>query len=347
MFTYARPPMHRSRPAGSRRDEELSPTGRLLELQRTAGNRAVTALVQREEDEAQPAAAAQGSLPDVQIEATEEHEKGAGEEKEDGEGRPARVAAPVLPATGNGRKIRVKDLGVAVDDPQLPETDVRPSGHEDRIGVSNAQVAWTNPGNKSVSPFGSESFNPGYSGLTWQENAGIIELDFTLDVDCPWGVASGGKTDVPSGSDAVVTMDTHQGIASDLTPALVEKSWRAPRTNYWSKAICERHEKFHSTDDRAWVQGAGKRVLADYLANQTIDVADEERNVCGPIEAKLAPIMTEAMKNLQRANTAFYKGGATSYLSYAGEERAFGDGKVPYQDLAAAVKKRGEELSKA
>jgi hypothetical protein len=47
---------------------------------------------------------------------------------------------------------------------------------------------------------------------------------------------------------------------------------------------------------------------------------------------------------MSRENTAFYTGGADSYLSYAGEERAFGDGKQPYLDLAAAIKRHGESL---
>ena len=40
----------------------------------------------------------------------------------------------------------------------------------------------------------------------------------------------------------------------------------------------------------------------------------------------------------------WYKGGAASYYSYAGEVRAFGDGKAPYRQLALDAYRQGRKL---
>jgi len=61
---------------------------------------------------------------------------------------------------------------------------------------------------------------------------------------------------------------------------------------------------------------------------------------------RLRSLLKKAMKEMFNANWDFYTGGAGSYLSYAGEERAFGDGKGPYENLAKGVKAQGEKLEK-
>ncbi len=327
----------------------------ILSLQRTVGNRVVQRLlhppkVQRA-DEEQPAAK-EGTLPDMQLEEDTKQLKGPEEEhKEDGTTpKTGRAATAGDDSSSPGTfQISVGNLGVEFNNPQVDISSN--SGAKDAVESGTVGTEWTNPGTKTVSPFGSESFIPGYKNLKWKAGDDkakpSFKVDFTLSVDCPWGVNGGGKTDVPSATDGVVTAEPHaasgkkvyEQIVADLTPALNEKSWRAPRQYFWSKAICARHETYHSTDDKAWVETTGKKLVTDYLNTQSVSAAKTEDD--------LKVHLTKAMKDLGTANFAFYTGGASSYYSYAGEERAFGDGKAPYLQLAKEVGEQGAKLEAA
>lgn len=219
------------------------------------------------------------------------------------------------------------------------------SGHADAVAARNMPVFWHNPGGKDVEPFGEEGFNPAAHFVTWsrKKKGDPIRISFLLRAKCDWGVDGDDKIDIKSGSSSKITADNYEDIVDDLTPVLEEKSWRAPRDTYWSKAICERHEKFHSTDDRKWVKGDGASFLKTWIGKQTIDPDLSSKE----ITAEVKDIVEAGLEELSDANVAFYKGGASSYCSYAGEERAFGDGKQPYLDLAAAVKKTGEKKKRA
>jgi hypothetical protein len=341
--------------------EKMTPTN-LLTLQRTLGNRAVnnllrkrTTTVQRDDEAvAGQTQEMQGSLPDSEAFERPELEKGPEPDKNDGEGGKSAGRA----GKSDGAKSSSETFTLNVTEPNFtfnnPQTELSDNADlhaADTVAVESVGNAFANPGNKPTSPFGSESFIASYKGLTWKATKSdkggddTVNISFTLDINCPWGVNSGGKTDVPSGTDSVVTIEPHSSgkkvyeqIMADLTPALKEKSWVAPRSHFWSQAICERHEKLHSTDDKAWAEGAGKQVVIDYLKGKT--VAHDK------IDADLKTHMDNAMKTMQTANFNFYKGGATSYYSYAGEIHAFGDGKQPYLDLVADVKKQGEKLEK-
>lgn len=219
-------------------------------------------------------------------------------------------------------------------------------GAKDAV-ASGTTVSWKNPGGKRVDAFGEESFAASYSKVKWTQDEAAnspINIDFNLKVKCAWGVKSDGQKDVKSGTAGVVKADNYQDIVADLTPELEEQSWRAPRSDYWSKAICARHEKFHSTDDRDWAEGPGKTLLLAYLDGETIDLTDKERKSKRAVTKKVKALLDEGIDTLENANFDFYTGGAGSYCSYAGEIRAFGDGKQPYLDLAAAVKTQGEAL---
>jgi hypothetical protein len=343
--------------------QKMTPAN-LITLQRTLGNRAATnimrsrlATVQREDDAvAGQTQELQGSLPDSQPFERSELEKGPEPDKSDGAG--GKTSAQHRDSSKGGKPasgvftLNASEPAFTFNNPQTELSDDANLHAADTVAVETVDNAFANPGNKVTSPFGSESFIASYKGLTWKatksEKTGgedTINISFTLDINCPWGVNSGGKTDVPSGTDGVVTLDPHSSgkkvyeqIVADLTPSLKEKSWVAPRSHFWSKAICERHEKFHSTDDKGWSEGAGKQVVIDYLKGKT--VAHDK------IDADLKTHMDNAMKEMQTANFNWYKGGAATYYSYAGEIRAFGDGKQPYLDLVADVKKQGEKLEK-
>lgn len=343
-----------------------------MNLQRTAGNRAVVAAMRnrvvsrsvghlpdrppsgpgRTKADGGPEEAAlageaeevSGTIPDKEPVAVEAFEKGAGELKEDGPGTPRRGRpGPATPGgTSSGGALRLVPGAVDVDvrTPEVDDETGRPGAAEDSVAVGAVPNTFANP-DTSPSPkaFGSESFKAGYKGATFATAGDVMSVSFTLDIQCPWGTNGGGKTDVASAADPAVTKDSYPKIVSDLTPTLKEKSWRAPRSTYWSEAICKRHERFHSTDDKAWAEGAGKEFVKSYLAGKTVNKPTAE--------AEMNTHLANAMKAMNTANFQFYTGGAGSYLSYAGEERAFGDGKQPYLDLAAAVKVRGEELKAA
>lgn len=314
----------------------------LLRLQRHAGNHAVSRLVaaaalQREAGEE---AATSGTLPDLDPDELPAYEKGAGELKEDGpDGAAAGARGAHADDRGRGALLLdPTDVRVSVSTPELDQ----PSGRSraDSVSVGAVTNTFANP-DTSPSPkaFGSESFKPGYKDVAFTVTPGSVSVAFALDIQCPWGTNAGGRTDVPSATAGVVTADNYSDIVADLTPSLDEKSWRAPRSKYWSEAICKRHERFHSTDDQAWSEGAGKQVVTDYLKTKTVNAATAK--------ADLETHLTAATKAMGTANFQYYTGGAASYLSYKGEERAFGDGKQPYIDLATGVAAQGQKLKAA
>lgn len=319
--------------------------GRFEELQTRAGNGAVSRLVSNLGDRApmgRPLSKADagpaGQLPDREPEEEPAHEKGAGMFKEDGAGRSGAAAGSSLTPTGGGLQLVPGDVHITVNDSEVEEETGRSRADTAQSGtITNT---FENPDTSpSAKAFGSESFSAGYKNAAFTTEAGVVKVNFTLDIKCPWGTNGGGKTDIPSGTASAVTKDTYKKIVRDLTPVLKEKSWRAPRSTYWSDTICKRHEKFHSTDDKAWAEGAGKQVVVSYLNGKAVNPATAEADV--------NTHLGNAMKAMNTANFQFYTGGATSYLSYAGEERAFGDGKQPYLNLAAAVKAQGQALEKA
>jgi|GEM_PF-1656735 len=306
-----------------------------------------TPVMRKDEEETEQESAQEGELPDFTMEPGEEAEKGPDDRDKFDEISVSHSEAKVDSTTTKpftGYRITVGKVGLDFSDSPVSVAgfsgdEGRDRIHNDTVKPGTVGVEWSNPGGKTVKAFGSESFKPGYKGMKYKKDGkGNIKLDFTLNIKCPWGVNSGGKTDIPSATDAVVTKDTYKKVVKDLTPKKIEKSWRAPRTKYWSKAICERHEKYHSTDDKKWSEGPGKKVVTDYLNGKTVS---------GWLTLfRLRSLLKKAMKEMFNANWDFYTGGAGSYLSYAGEERAFGDGKGPYENLAKGVKAQGEKLEK-
>jgi hypothetical protein len=219
-------------------------------------------------------------------------------------------------------------------------------GKRDALAGNLGTVGWSNPGGQAVDAFGEESFEVSYTGASWAMNkpGDPIEVNFNLEVRCPWGVNGDGAIDIPNAASPLITADNVDQVVHDLTPIKVEKSWRAPRDTFWSQAICERHERFHSTDDRDWARGAGKDRFANFVSAKSIPLKPKERTKPEVISRRVKRVLDQAVADMKVANMEFYTGGAGSYYSYAGEERAFGDGKQPYVQLADAIRARGEVL---
>jgi hypothetical protein len=268
--------------------------------------------------------------------------KDPGEETADVAGARRKAAAKDTAGRGTAVKLAVGGAGIHTTTPKSATA----TDKSDALGANLGKVSWANPGGMAVKAFGSESFKVSYTKASYKQDGPgqPITLNFDLDVNCPWGVNPGGRIDIPSAASPNITADTVDQIVHDLTPVKKEKSWRAPRDVYWSQAICERHEKFHSTDDESWAKGAGKDRFVNFLNAKTINIAPGDVGKKDVLAGKLIAALDSAVADMKVANMEFYTGGAGSYLSYAGEERAFGDGKQPYLELADAIKARGDVL---
>ena len=236
-----------------------------------------------------------------------------------------------------GYKIKLGNIGTEIDAKQTPEAAF--NLEEDSVTVGSIGYG-TSTETEAKSAFGAAGFRPSFKGLATEKDDvnKSVKLSFNLDVVGSWGVNSGGKIDVPNGTSPVITKDNYQTIVSDLTPVKQGGSWRAPRTQYWSQAICERHEKYHLSDNDQWARSTGVQVIKDYLEAQTIPGTDVDKEV--------EDLMTTARADLIEKRTRWFRGPeGTAYVDYPGEIRANADGKQPYLDLAAAVKEQGEKLS--
>ena len=294
------------------------------------------AAVKREEEGAgggEEAAEEEGTLPDYEAPTEDDVTKGPDKHKGD---KPRGM--PESEATTGGTQIEVDDVGFQFSNPQKSQDELT-GRTKAALGLGSVGFQWDNPGGAAVDAYGEEQFKPGYTALSYKKKGNKIKVNFTLDIKCPWGVNSGGSKDVASGTDALVTKDSYQKIAKDLMPKKKEKCWVEPWKKYWSESIAERHEKYHSTDDKKWAKKAGKKVVTDYVKKQSI--------TGGNIAKKLKIIMKKAMTAMSNANWDFYTGKKGSYFSYSGEVRAYKDGKKHSVKLAKAVTKQGKKLAKA
>ncbi len=196
----------------------------------------------------------------------------------------------------------------------------------------------------TTTPFGAMASSFAMRDIDFVAKGSKISIDASVEGTFQWGTNSGGIIDVPSATDAVVTADTYEQIVADLTPSLIEKSWRAPRSQYWSEAICQRHEKYHATDASKWTTSKAAGVVKTYLKKNPIELTDDERKDATVVKSKVEAALEEARKAVVAGRVFYFRGNITSYLSYPGEARAFGDGKVPYQKLSKAVAKQGKKL---
>jgi hypothetical protein len=241
-------------------------------------------------------------------------------------------------------KISVGSIGFEVNH-SGPTTAGSHAHGDPSISVGTVTHEFTNPGTLAVSPFGQEDFHCSHKDAKATITGDTAKLDFTLALNCPWGVAGGGKTDVPAGDAAVVTTAKHasgkkvyEQIAEDLTPVSAD-NWRPKRTYYWAKHLTERHEKYHSTMDEAWGKGAGKTVVVDYLNGKTVSAASTAADVKTHLDA--------AMTKMSSANWDWYSGGGKDYINRPGEKAAFLEGKDAYLELVKAVNAQGAKLEAA
>ncbi len=195
---------------------------------------------------------------------------------------------------------------------------------------------FSQPGGKPVSPFGEESFEPAFENITHAFNSSKCVIKADLDINCPWGTNSGGRINVPSATDAVITKSNYIDIKNDLTPSATTPH-KSPRTKYYSQALVEKHEKFHGTDDYGWVKSSGLPIV-----KATLEAGNISSGIASATE--VSKLVEKSRIKLVNENFKWYKGGGTSHGSYAGEIRAYADGKAAYKKLAEDVEKHGKTL---
>jgi hypothetical protein len=284
---------------GSARQRSVDPrsaplsTDTVLDLQSSAGNRATTALIKRDTVD----------LPDVSLPDDYIFEKDRGQNKGDragGTDRGGVSAAAGARSVGRARRpvperavpLRVGNVTLEVGAGRDEATAFKGRA-ADAVTTGTVSNEWSNPNKEVDDPFGSESFDVEMTGVkvnvpkkknflartVMRQKPDPVSVDYTIKVDASWGVKDGGKIDIASGSAPEITSANYKQIVKDLTPVMKEKSWRAPRSTYWSQEICERHEKFHSTDDKGWAEGAGKTLVTDYVNKQQVKASEAPAQV--------------------------------------------------------------------
>lgn len=213
-------------------------------------------------------------------------------------------------------------------------SDLSPGGKHDTGDIA-AKTTFSQPGGRAVSPFGSEFYEPKFDSTTWTFSGGVCKISTTLQINCPWGTNAGGRTNIASGTDAAITKANWQKVRDDLKPS-ASSPHKSPRTTYYSKSLVERHEKFHGTDDEGWTKSSGVALVQAKAKKATIQSASAAKDV----EA----LLKSCLSTLQSENLKWYKGGGSSHDSYAGEIRAYADGKPHYAKLATDVEAHGKTL---
>lgn len=251
---------------------------------------------------------------------------------------------------GGGRKGLSLSVALDLADRETPTQPAVAHATEDKVDPS-LKVKTSVAGGMTVTPFGAMGpeisvTNVGYRAKTKRNGNGSVTVKGTVGFDCQWGTNSGGNVDIPSASAAAVTADTWREIADDLTPRKVEKSWVADRRKYYADHLTSRHEKFHAADARGWARGQGIKFFRSYLEKKTVDVSEDDRTDEDKLGQKMRPILQDGYNAFVQAYVTYMNGTGLTYYSYPCEEKAFGDGRKPYQALADAVEKRGKSLEK-
>jgi hypothetical protein len=197
------------------------------------------------------------------------------------------------------------------------------------------------PQSHPAPPFGEELYEPSFQSTDYFIHEGTCYVQGTLRVKTPWGVSSGGKTDVPSANASLITASNYTDIADDLKPNAIGKP---KRDRYWSQAITSRHERFHGTDDYGWTTSTGWPAARAQLATKTVREPRLWGFMDGNTKADIRAKLQEAINYLTTECWQYYLGGGSAHADRAGELRAYADGKASYQALSDGVKAHGESL---
>jgi hypothetical protein len=279
--------------------------------------------------------------------------------------RPTRAPRRAAPSSASGARVSSSvGSSISINESSSPLASSQVSDSVAGSTQSAFAMGGPNATMESKTALGEMDPKMKLTDITWKLNttkAGrTAAISCTIDASADWCINSRGKTDVPSGTDSVVTADNYAQIAADLTVAQRDKCWVPPRKKYWAQHITERHEKVHAKDFGDFITGGAKSFVKDYLDKQTIDIGDGEAKDTEswfswwsvPAKASVQKKVDDLMRDTQRALNgayALYMFGptGTTYHNQPTEEKAFGDGKQPYENLVAAVTAQGEKLAAA
>lgn len=216
-----------------------------------------------------------------------------------------------------------------------PRIDNLAGSKHDSVVSGVTMGSFSQPGGRPKSPFGAEDYEPAFTGIKYTFAGGKCTIAASLDAICPWGTNAGGRTDVPTANAPVVTSASAPAIKADLQPGPTTP-FKSPRKKFYSQAMVEQHEKFHGLDDNDWTKSTGLGIVKSSLEAGTVSKATAAADVHKLVDGARATLIAENFK--------WYKGAGTSHDSFAGEIRAYADGKAGYQQLADAVGERGDKL---
>ena len=263
---------------------------------------------------------------------------------EEREGLAEETAAPGAAPGGEaehkeGEELKVAS-GVGLNFKQKKMDDV-PGGvsgeKKDKVasGVTLGSLSQPDDGKVGAGEFGSETYDTEFNGVSHSFAKKVCTISGTLDVTCRWGAHSRGRKDVPSGTSPVVTAENWSDIKKDLTPAK-DPPYRSPRKEYYSMDLTERHEIFHGKDDFGRTKSTGMGIVKASLEKNTVTPKNADK--------KIPKILEDAKAAVKKDVTDYYKGAGTDHDSFAGEIRAYQNGKPDYEALADEVEKHGKTL---
>jgi hypothetical protein len=209
-------------------------------------------------------------------------------------------------------------------------------GKQDPVTSGVRMGAFSQPSGRVVSPFGSEFYEPAFTGISYAFAGGKCTITATLNAVCPWGTNSGGDINVPTGASPVITATNWPAIKADLEPGRTTP-FKSKRDKYYSQPLVERHEKFHGTDDLGWTRSTGLGIVKTVLEAGAVSAPSAAADVASLVNGARTRIITD--------NNAWYKGAGTDHDSFAGEIRAYADGRPHYLALSKAVEATGKRLA--
>jgi len=218
-----------------------------------------------------------------------------------------------IPELQEGQTVRLPDI---VFDQAIAESDP--------IASTLTYAPTVTQSGAAPAPFGETlPYTFAMSGITVTSAAGTFTVTATVDNPITFQVASGGKTDISSDTDADITQANYNTVASDLTPDMSDLNGRPPRTQFWAEDLCIRHERFHCTDGQTHAR-SGVTLAQNWLNTQTAATVADVNTLIGQVPARVIATRSAAMTFPGRENRA-YGDGAPSYLARATAIKTKGD----------------------
>lgn len=233
-------------------------------------------------------------------------------------GAAAGAASGIAAAAGAAASAAANAASAAANSAIAAASNVAGSFNANRVAHPSApafgEVDWN--ANDPVA-----SYSAYADGSNWRFRLNSIALDV------PVGVASGGRIDVPSGLDSVVTASTWSAIANDLTPAGGTPN-RSPRSTYWAEDLTWVHEIFHFNEFNGFLRTSFRT-----FENTIEGSGYTEAQVAGDTEAaalgrKSADLNSRLLSAWNQAKVS---------MSPGMEDRAYADGVPHYQTRARDV----------